>query len=444
MSGPKISWYEMSETQKRNFDVQSKCDREIVACASSIRKILSDISINTEQFSKTDGLGSESVIAEATKLKGEFEQAKSEKKSIQTAFTEFDSYTIPPKVLLADSEVTRKQEILRRVQALKKRAIALSDNTDTLQGRYDALTDKLKADIEKSLESSLDLDWNLGFDDEPEQDSKADLAEVKESIIKELNRLLKLKLSPKLSEKVKKTIDATEDIDSSEYIKNFRAISVTPLSKECARYDNLKREKGEYYDSLIADYEVLCNQLHIGRKSFEFSEDGITALEAEIAVLEYEYAKSKEEEYIADAIDEVMEEMGYSLVGRRTVAKKNGKRFRDELYSFGEGTCVNIRFDDNGQIAMELGGVDTEDRAPTDDEAAKLENDMISFCDKHSEFEKRLSQKGIILKNRVKHFPAKAEFAQIINTSDYEMTGAVETITTARKTATNKKQYRSE
>ena len=62
---------------------------------------------------------------------------------------------------------------------------------------------------------------------------------------------------------------------------------------------------------------------------------------------------------------------------------------------------------------------------------------MISFCDKFTEFEKRLAAKGIVCKNRVSHLPPKAEYAQIINTSDYEMKSEVETFKAERRVVKN-------
>ena len=86
-----------------------------------------------------------------------------------------------------------------------------------------------------------------------------------------------------------------------------------------------------------------------------------------------------------------------------------------------------------GKIAMELGGIDSTDRLPSSSEASKLEDEMAAFCDKFTEFEKRLAAKGIVCKNRVSHLPPKAEYAQIINTSDYDMKTEVDLIKEVHK-----------
>ena len=116
-----------------------------------------------------------------------------------------------------------------------------------------------------------------------------------------------------------------------------------------------------------------------------------------------------------------MKDMGYDLIGRREVRKKSGKQFKNELYQFGEGTAVNITYSPEGQISMELGGIAREDRIPTEEETTVLTQDMETFCGEFSEFEKRMKAKGVIVGNRIALMPPTADYAAIINVSDYEV-----------------------
>ena len=70
---------------------------------------------------------------------------------------------------------------------------------------------------------------------------------------------------------------------------------------------------------------------------------------------------------------------------------------------------------------MELGGIGDEDRMPTDAESTSLEEDMRSFCDDFYEIEKKLKARGIEPKH-ISHLPPEAQFAQIINVTDFDMT----------------------
>ena len=46
---------------------------------------------------------------------------------------------------------------------------------------------------------------------------------------------------------------------------------------------------------------------------------------------------------------------------------------------------------------------------------------MESFCEDFKEIEKRLLAKGVVLADRISLLPPSQDYAQIINTSDYEM-----------------------
>jgi len=71
---------------------------------------------------------------------------------------------------------------------------------------------------------------------------------------------------------------------------------------------------------------------------------------------------------------------------------------------------------------------------------------MEQFCGDFKEIEKRLLAKGVVLADRISLLPPSAEYAQIINTTDYNMAEKVEKLQTKkqRKTATKQKTLRKE
>ena len=91
---------------------------------------------------------------------------------------------------------------------------------------------------------------------------------------------------------------------------------------------------------------------------------------------------------------------------------------------FDEGTAVNVTYSSDGQITMELGGISTDDRLPTEVESASLASDMRTFCDDYFEIEQRLRKKGIITK-RISILPPEEQYAQMINVSDYNLSKKV-------------------
>ena len=174
------------------------------------------------------------------------------------------------------------------------------------------------------------------------------------------------------------------------------------------------------FEVLGAEYEVLVGELGVPKKQFSFSLESIEELEKEIQDMQKIIQRKEEQEYISECVDKAMQEMGYKVIGNREVVRKDGRRFTNELYLFDEGTAVNVTYSDEGQITMELGGLDDQDRIPSEAECQSLAQDMVSFCDDYLKIEEKLRAMGIV-SHRVSILPPEAQFAQIINTSDYCM-----------------------
>jgi hypothetical protein len=94
-----------------------------------------------------------------------------------------------------------------------------------------------------------------------------------------------------------------------------------------------------------------------------------------------------------------------------------------------------VTYDANGQIAMELGGLDEVDRVPAPQEATALCEDMADFCTSFAAFEERLAARGVVLRERIAHLPPDERHAQIINVQDYELTGEPELYEVGRTAA---------
>ena len=223
-----------------------------------------------------------------------------------------------------------------------------------------------------------------------------------------------------------------KEIDNSEFLKNFYAVTVLPFVKECKQYDELYSLYGTTYDELICEYKMLAEEAGEVAEEIPFSEDAISKLQNEIEQLEVMLSSSAEQAYISQCIDEVMIEMGYNLIGSREVTKKSGKHFRNELYLFDEGTAVNVTTSDDGQITMELAGLDDADRIPSATESEQLCQDMQEFCTDYREIEKRLAAKGVTAR-RISILPPEEQYAQIINTTDYNMKTDVSHFESTRK-----------
>ena len=438
MSGPKTSEYTLTPEQRANLNAQNRCDSSILACIERIKVLQNQVSVSLGSIQIYDDCGSDESVALTNSLKEKMLEIECLKKALSDRFDTMSSYQRPGIITISDEELSRKKAILENLKAVKNETTKLLKDVENCGKQSAELKTQISSDIQENLETAFDLSWEAP--QEPVDSS------AKDDITSTLSNLLSSTLSLELRARVQNAIEKANSINNDDFIKNFNAVTVKPLIEECQSYIKNFETYGAEFEELEAEYKILCADAHITPKMFKISESGTADLKAEISKLEAEALENSEQEYIAETIDEVMEEMGYDLIGSREVTKKSGKRFRDELYTFSEGTAVNIRYDNQGKIAMELGGIDSTDRLPSSSEASRLEDEMVAFCDKFTEFEKRLAAKGIVCKNRVSHLPPKAEYAQIINTSDYDMKTEVETFKTERRSVKNesKKQHRNE
>lgn len=217
-----------------------------------------------------------------------------------------------------------------------------------------------------------------------------------------------------------------DSIQSLEFIDNYISIEVTPLVKKCTEFSTLWARSGKEYQNLYAQYEALVEETGAQEQAemIPFDQNAVEKLKMVIEKLEKKAQEAAEQAYISQTLSDVMEEMGYGMWGKREVKKRSGRHFRNELYHYGADTAINVTYSDDGQISMELGKVDHEDRLPTGLESQAMEAEMHQFCDHFHVIEERLADKGVKMGSRVMLAPPSAEYAQIINLGDFD---AVET-----------------
>ena len=236
-----------------------------------------------------------------------------------------------------------------------------------------------------------------------------------------------------LINEIEVALEGIKGINNHDLLKNYSALTVTPLIKKCNNYLAEYSQYHEEFEALYTEYLALCELHFYVPQKYICCAESIETLHSEIERIKETIYKDDEQTYISECLDKVMEEMGYYVLGSREVIKKNGKHFRNELYTYGEGTAVNITYSSDGRIAMELDGIDATDRLPNEHETSFLCDAMDQFCEDFKEIEKRLLAKGVMLAERISMLPPDAEFAQIINTTEYDMKTKAEKIQTKKQ-----------
>lgn len=436
MSGPKTSRYTLTAAQRRALQEQRRRELEEQRRRERISKAKSKLAVLS---AKTYGLSN--ITEEA------LDQARllNERTGSDNGFAVLkNQLSENTGNLVASIEKANKSDSVELLEKAVREAQQAFDDLSKLRGKLDGLISKNKQELHKDIMNSLDSVADVDFS-KIQSPAERQLGQRKDEIANNLSNLLSPILNDELHDSIEKALKHLDEIDNPDFLSNFNAMTVAPLEKKCREYTTLRQEIGDEYDDLMIRYTVLCKEQKIIPQNIAFERGAVEKLDSLITELEKAADSADEQSYISRCIDEVMEDMGYKLVGNRSVTKKSGRHFRNELYSFSEGTAVNVTYSDNGNITMELGGVDTKDRMPDTLETERLTEDMRSFCGQYREFERRLAEKGVV-SNHISLLPPEPVYAQVINVSDYDMTDNIATIdqTTEQYSSTQMKEMRSD
>lgn len=405
MSGPKTSRYKLTPAQRRMLIAQRERQRrcgEASAFLASIRTKLCRL----KQF-PADELERAEILMQRTD-----EHVYSEKRDelcqrVQEAIEKIDE-------VKGSNDPALLERTLEQAKQEYERLLNLRGELDGISCEIAA---QLRWDVNGGIDKAFSADLS-GLGSEEERRS----AELREAIFARVERFSSPELSEPLKLDVMEVRERLAKLNSADELSNFSALTVAPLEKRCREYEQLRREHGVEFDRLTARYHALCGELGRNPEAVTLERGAVQRLETLSAELEAEIQHAEEQAYINRCIDEVMEEMGYRLIGNRSVVKRSGTRLRSELYSFSEGTAVNVTYSSGGSITMELGAADVRSRLPGEDEAKRLTEDMRSFCGSFKEFGRRLLEKGVEAEH-LSLLPPEPEYAQVIDISGYEMTG---------------------
>lgn len=430
MSGPKSGRYTLTPEQRRILaearERERKTKRELDKLQqhrgelATLKEILGTATTSIDMLVDRVGAGNEV------------------QQSIRNSITQIEK-------IIQESAGLSKQSGLEKLQVFNSKVKTVEETARKIVAQYESQSNEINAILSKNIENSITDGMSIRIDDEIVQ-PQSHLESQKVKIKDVLRETKNSNISSDLQKEGIAILGRAQEITDDSFIDNYYAMTVLPYIKRCKAYEEQIKEYGEEFDELVSKHRYYSEYLGMPVIAFTFSMDTLNFLRHEVAELESQSAKIEEQQYISESLDQVMRDMGYNVVGSREVVKKSGRKFRNELYHFYEGSVVNVTYAANGQISMELGGVDTCDREPSEEESSVLCDGMVEFCDEFPEIERRLKEKGVVLMNRISMLPPAEEYAQIINVSDFNMTDKVDVLETASKkqTETRKQVLRKE
>lgn len=428
MSGPKTSRYTLTAKQRKILAEQRRIQQEtqknvfwLMENRCKIKEIIFKIDSELDQYERiVEETGHEDITLKKT---------IGVRDSAMRAFNR--ASTVSERSGLSELEKTNAE-----LKAEHKKLI-------TFEHTLSSALQKSDADFREKLEDGISTGFCISFI-RIEEEKTQDISEFTKKINEAIKEINEMNISEKLRSKFEMLKEKATEIDSVDFIENFYAMSIIPFLKECRAYNTIYQKHGVIFENLYAEYLILTKELNLPQKKFDFSLETIDKLQNLVNEMQASIQQREEQEYISRCVDNAMREMGYKMIGERQISKKDGRKFSNELFLFDEGTAVNVTYSNDGQITMELGGLDNQDRLPNEAECHSLSHDMETFCIDYLEIEKKLKEMGVIT-HRVSVLPADAQFAQIINTSDYSMQEKVEKYVTKkkRKTKVDQQQRRT-
>lgn len=415
MSGPKTSRYTLTPEQRKILAEQRKIERRKAVASENIKRNSKKLMQMGQMFNADKQVATE--LIQRLGNDGGFTKAIDELQNVIAPVAPMVDRTNNDNVGELERTSKSVSEVLHKAEKIAQELTKIAvKNENELKG-------SLQAEIDKGFSTSF-------ADIEP---TKPPVDDTKEKYRFQLLQMKKNGILPvSLRSEIEIILGNLDEIRDLAFIRNFVALSVTPLIKKCKNYISEYEECHEEFEVRYSEYIALCDLYYYVAQEYVCSKAAIETLRTEIKRIKEAVAEDDEQTYISECLDEVMEEMGYSVIGSREVTKKNGKHFRNELYTYGEGTAVNVTYSSDGRIAMELGGIDSADRLPDEHETERLCDSMEQFCTNFKEIEKKLLAKGVVLAERISLLPPNAEYAQIINTADYEMTSQAEKLHTKK------------
>jgi hypothetical protein len=430
MSGPKSARYTLTPEQRRILAEARERERKTKRELDKLQQYRGELVTLKERLS--------TATTSIDMLVDRIGDGNEVQRSIQNSISQIET-------IIQESAGLSKQRGLEKLQVFNSKVKTVEEVARKIVAQYESQSNEINAVLSKNIEDSITDGMLIRIDDEivnPQSYLESQIAKIKDT----LHEIQSSNVSSDLQKEGIIILERAQRITDDSFIDNYYAMTVLPYIKRCKAYEEQIKEYGEEFDELASKHRYYSEYLGMPVISFTFSMDSLNSLRREVAELESQSAKIEEQQYISESLNQVMRDMGYNVVGSREVVKKSGRKFRNELYHFSEGSVVNVTYAANGQISMELGGVDTCDREPSEEESFVLCDEMVEFCDEFPEIERRLKEKGVVLMNRISMLPPAEEYTQIINVSDFNMTEKVDVLETASKkqTETRKQVLRKE
>lgn len=245
------------------------------------------------------------------------------------------------------------------------------------------------------------------------QPSKGENNETKAKLDQEYNKLLEL-LDFYLHNEylVSNSIEVEDFKNATEKIYKDKSLDLRyRIEALTSRLSTFKGTKNKYdkeistntilkneFDMLHIEYLSLCNILEEEPQLFELNfqdcHEIINNLKKEMERQALRLKKKDESNYVIQSINEVMQELGYELLGSE-IMENSRMSTQHDIYEFDGGNVINIYTADDSSVLFEVTGVKEDNQELTKIQKVKIKEGMEKFCSQYDVILQKLKDRDI-------------------------------------------------
>lgn len=403
MSGPKYSDYVLERQRLLQIQAQLEAELERSKCNQITEQINECLERSDLYFSQIDIAKFEKNITTAE----EIVQSKTVLNELKKLISELKkeiakSYGIKGNSEVLANALSSYENKLKRVK--------------NLVSRINHLMRELNAQYNQQRQENLSIEF-----ENTEWEAPVIASSISENLMKAYSDILEQIMDCENFEQEKAKYDAimqNHTIDDNFKIKQMKMRFDAYLVEKQSDTDNEELLK------LRSEFVVLSNLIY--GECIEVPDD-IEELKKEIAEMLIEAQSQKVGEYVAECIDKVMTELGYSVVGSEVLS---AQKMTKQHYDYSSDSAITVASSESGAMMLEVVGKKNEDG--TNGSTAAVKADMERFCPDFQKVKKGLQQYGVTLTDK-KLCPPDEKYVRFV---DVKKT----TSTDRRITARNRKK----
>lgn len=371
MSGPKYSDYVLERQRLLQIKAQleaeleaSKCNQikeQINDCVERSNLFFSNIDISKfeNNITTADEIMQSNAISKElkkliTELKNESKKSYSFKGNSEHLITALNSY---------ENRLKRSKNLLSRINELMK---------------------ELNAQYNQQRQENLEIEYA-----NTEWDTSTTISNLSDTLVEAYSDIIGQLIECENFEQEKAKYD--EIMQNHSIDDNFK-IKQMKMRFESYLVEKQSDTNTEAILKLRSEFVSLSNLIY--GECIEVPDD-VDELQKEIAEMLVEAQNQKVGEYVAECIDKVMQELGYSIVGSEVLS---AQKMTKQHFDYSPNSAITVASSENGAMMLEVVGKKNDDG--TNGSTAAVKSDMERFCPDFQKVKEGLQQYGVSLADK--------------------------------------------